>query len=451
MFKKLRNRMLIVNTLIIAALVLGSFSFIYIMTAQNVNRGIDQKLERAVDTVHSQHASRQKEKAPKNAEGDNAPDAPSAQDPPPDAPDAAENPPEIPEGGDAPDDTQEKQIFSLTFTVTTDADGNILEKDIPFELDEDFYSDSINDIIYGEKDEGRIKADTGLWAYKVLQLDTGYVVAFTECQAERSILFSLALVLMLVGLFALTAAFLISLYSANRSIRPVEESYNKQKRFVADASHELKTPMTTINTNVDVLLSHPESTIGEERKWLDYIKTEAERMTKLTNELLYLAKLDHSDSSVILSKVSFSEAAESVILLMEAVIFENRVNLDYNITPDIYVNGSAEQLKQLVMILLDNAVKYTPKSGNISITLTRDSSDAVFKIYNTGEGISDEAQKQIFERFYREDKSRARESGGYGLGLAIAKAITDSCKGSISVKSQKNEFTEFTVRIPIMK
>ena len=170
-------------------------------------------------------------------------------------------------------------------------------------------------------------------------------------------------------------------------------------------------------------------------------------MTKLTNDLLYLARIDHDDGNVIFSKVSFSEAAESVILLMEAVIFENNVNLTYDITPDLFVNSSTEQLKQLVMILLDNAVKYTPKSGDINITLTHESSDAVL----TGVGISEDAQKQIFERFYREDKSRERESGGYELGLAIAKAITTACKGSIKVYSKKNEYTEFTVKIPVAK
>ena len=136
---------------------------------------------------------------------------------------------------------------------------------------------------------------------------------------------------------------------------------------------------------------------------------------------------------------------------MEAVVFESSVNLTYDITPDLYVNGSSEQLKQLVMILLDNAVKYTPKSGDINITLRQESSEAVMKVRNTGEGISEEAQKQIFERFYREDKSRARESGGYGLGLAIAKAIVTACKGNIRVNSEKNKYTEFIVKIPITK
>lgn len=429
MFKKLRNKLLIVNTLIIAALVLGSFSVIYLMTARNVSRGVEQKLDRAL--------SMQKEPRPKDSKKE-----------------PKENDMLKQEGYEPPEprsNEPENQPFSLTFTVITDTEGNIEKTIIPFDMNEDFYSGKMRDIIYGDDDEGRIRTDNGYWAYKVLPIASGYAAAFTDIQAEHTILRNLILILFLVGLVALTAAFLISLFSANRSIRPVEESYNKQKQFVADASHELKTPLTTINTNVDVLLSHTDSTIGEERKWLEYIKTESERMTKLTNDLLYLAKLDHNDGDVMMSRVSFSEAAESVILLMEAVIFENNVNLTYEILPDLYVNGSAEQLKQLVMILLDNAVKYTPKSGDIKITLARDSSDAVFTICNTGEGISDEAQKQIFERFYREDKSRARESGGYGLGLAIARAITAACKGSIRVHSKKNEYTEFTVKIPLVK
>ena len=437
MFKKLRNKFLIVNTLIIAALIIGSFSVIYFTTSTNVNRGINQKLDRAIDFRHNNRNIKMKNdtRPPKTGDGEMPP--PVMED--------------IPNDDVFLEDKDKKQAFSLTFTITTDENGNVIKTDIPFEMDEDFYSDKAADIIFSSDNEGQINSERGYWSYKAVPLEKGYIIAFTECQAEYDMLRNLFIILLLVGIGALTVAFLISLFSANRSIRPVEESYNKQKQFVADASHELKTPLTTINTNVDVLLSHKESSIGSESKWLEYIKTEAERMTKLTNDLLYLAKLDYNDGNVIFSKVSFSEAAESVILLMEAVVFESSVNLTYDITPDLYVNGSSEQLKQLVMILLDNAVKYTPKSGDINITLRQESSEAVMKVRNTGEGISEEAQKQIFERFYREDKSRARESGGYGLGLAIAKAIVTACKGNIRVNSEKNKYTEFIVKIPITK
>ena len=429
MFKKLRNKLLIVNTLIIAALVLGSFSVIYIMTSRNVTNRIEQKLDRAISDY-----TRPDRMPPRHEDGMRPPEG------------------EKPDGREPPPARPENREFSPTFTVICDAYGKIQKVNMPFRLNEDFYSEKVHDIVYSDKSEGHIKTDNGYWAYRVSAIDTGFVIAFTDFQAERAVMLNLFLVLLMVGIFALTAAFLISLYFANSSIRPVEESYNRQKQFVADASHELKTPLTTINTNIDVLLSHPESTIGEERKWLDYIKTESERMTKLTNDLLYLAKLDHNENeNIILSRISLSEAVENIILLMEVVIFENNVNLVYNVAPDLYINGSSEQIKQLVMILIDNAVKYTPRNGDIKIDLFRDSQDAVFTIRNTGEGISDEAQKHIFDRFYREDKSRSRESGGYGLGLAIARAITMTHKGSIRVSSKKNEYTEFKVKIPVCK
>ncbi len=473
MFRKLRNKLLIVNTLIIAALVLGSFSVIYAVTARNVNAGIRQRLVRASDIVRNDHSPKKNDageatqvrepKDPKpsdeGAKPNDAPGEPEGR--PGDIPNDAPNdiPNEAP--NDAPNDApngepseavgrQDTSPVSATFTVKTDSYGNIEEINIPFDLDEDFYTEKMPNIVL-EGDDGEIKSDSGYWAYRVTPTHDGYITAFTECHAEHTMLRNLFLILLLVGVGALTAAFLISLISANRSIKPVEESYNKQKQFVADASHELKTPLTTINTNVDVLLSHEECTIGEERKWLDYIKTETERMTKLTNDLLYLAKLDHGENNMLFSRVSFSEAAENVILLMEAVTFEKNINLSYDIATDVYVNGSSEQLKQVTMILLDNAVKYTPKSGDIKISLTQESSDAVLRVRNSGEGIGEEAQKHIFDRFYREDKSRARESGGYGLGLAIAKAVVTSCRGSIRVASEKNKYTEFTVHIPLMK
>lgn len=431
MFKNLRNKLLVINTLIIASLILSSFSVIYIMTAQNVNHGITQKLDRAISFIRIENEIKNEIK---NSDGA----SPKGDIPP----EPKKEPHKAP---------NERQEFSLTFTVITDVNGDVENIISQFEINEDFYSNSLKDIVNSDKHNGQMRSSNGYWAYKVVPYGESFAVAFTECRSEHTMLRNLFLILLLVGVIALTIAFLISLSSANRSIKPIEDSYNRQKQFVADASHELKTPLTTIITNADVLLAHKENTIHEQQKWIDYIKTEAERMTKLTNDLLYLARLDHDDGNIILTKVSFSQAVESIILLMEAVVYENDVKLQYDIMPNLFVNGSAEQLKQLIMILLDNAVKYTQKSGEISLSLTAEGADAVLRVKNTGVGISEEAQKQIFERFYREDLSRARESGGYGLGLAIAKAITTSLKGSIRVNSHKNEYTEFTVKLPLAK
>jgi signal transduction histidine kinase len=229
---------------------------------------------------------------------------------------------------------------------------------------------------------------------------------------------------------------------------PVQEAFEKQKQFVADASHELKTPLAVINTNVDVLLSNGEDTINNQSKWLNYIKSESERMTKLTNDLLYLTQMDYSDNKLIFTKLNLSESVESIILAMEAVIYEHNLSLNYDVEPELIAYGNDEQIRQVVMILLDNAIKYTNQKGSISVTLKRQNSDIMLSVSNTGEGIHQEHLKKIFDRFYRTDKSRSRRLGGYGLGLSIAKAIIDQHKGKIYAESILNKSTTFFVRLP---
>ena len=210
MFKKLRNKLLIINTLIIAALVLSSFSVIYIMTAQNVNKSISQKLDRAIEFIRPDHNPRQKDNMQKPID-----------DVPPDQNgDVPPNPNTVdPNADNTNKNDKQKQEFSLTFTVITDTDGNVEKVNAPFDLTEDFYTDKINDIIYGSEDKGQIRSSNGYWSYKVVPLDTGFIIAFTECQVEHAMLRNLFLILLLVGVVALTVAFLISLSSANRSIK----------------------------------------------------------------------------------------------------------------------------------------------------------------------------------------------------------------------------------------
>ena len=168
----------------------------------------------------------------------------------------------------------------------------------------------------------------------------------------------------------LIVIYFLSRYFANRSIAPVREAFEKQeKQFIGDASHELKTPLAIINTNADVLLANQEDTIANQAKWLHYIKLETERMTGLTNDLLYLTQMDDSRSTMIHAKFNMSDAVESIILPMDAVIFEKNISLDYNIEPNLTVHGNIEQIKQIILILLDNAVKYSGPKGAVNVTL----------------------------------------------------------------------------------
>lgn len=462
MFKKLRNRLLLVNMIIISALLLGSFGVIYFITWRNVENSSNEQLRVTIDFDRHNRIDRNAPKpaGDENISADNTADGADSIgiEPPRDqpAPNGGAEAPEAPQPADGAaaqsdkrDNKDRRTDMTAHFVIYTDADGNITDVRSPFEMDDDSYTEDISNIISKDKGGGVVYYAGGYWKFMKNTNKDGYIIGFIDFTAERRILISLALILAAVWIAALAAAFLISLRNANSSIKPVEESYNRQKQFVADASHELRTPLTVINTNVDVLLSHKDSTIAEEEKWLGYIKSEAQRMSKLTNDLLCLTRLDHAkngENNEITS--SFSDACENVLLTMEAVIFEKNMSFDYDIEEDIVVNAADTQLKQLVMILLDNAVKYTPEKGSIKMSLKKSHGNAVLKVRNTGDGISEEDRKQIFERFYRADKSRARESGGYGLGLAIAKAICESGGGSIAVDSEVGKYTEFTAKIP---
>jgi signal transduction histidine kinase len=270
---------------------------------------------------------------------------------------------------------------------------------------------------------------------------------FIDVTAQQGILTNLIYTFAIVGLIMLIVIFFLSRYFANRSITPVKEAFEKQKQFIADASHELKTPLAIINTNTDVLLANREDTIENQAKWLHYIKSETERMSGLTNDLLYLTQIDDSRSSMIHAKFNMSDAVETIILTMEAVIFEKNISLDYSIEPQLMVHGNSEQIKQVILILLDNAVKYSRAKGSVNVSLKKQNNDVVLAVSNTGEGIAAEHLDRIFDRFYRTDASRARKHGGHGLGLAIARSIVEQHKGEIYARSVVGEGATFYVRL----
>jgi two-component system, OmpR family, sensor histidine kinase CiaH len=192
-----------------------------------------------------------------------------------------------------------------------------------------------------------------------------------------------------------------------------------------------------------------DDTIRQQSKWVRYIQAETERMSKLTGDLLYLTQMEDAREAAIFVPFSASDAAESVILTMEAVIFERKIALEYEIEPGLSVVGSSEQFKQVVMILLDNAIKYANPEGAIRIRLKRHHHDMLLTVANTGEGIASIHLDRIFDRFYRTDPSRTRANGGYGLGLAIAKAIVEKHKGRVYAKSTLGGWTAFSVQLPL--
>ncbi|MBR1802596.1 MAG: HAMP domain-containing histidine kinase [Clostridia bacterium] len=221
-------------------------------------------------------------------------------------------------------------------------------------------------------------------------------------------------------------------------IKPVLETFEKQKQFIADASHELKTPIAVIMASSEALEKDYET------KWIHNIQSETERMSRLVSNLLDLAKLENGANQEQYALNNLSKTIEISILTLEGLMYEKNITLNYQIEENIQFRCDNDQMKQLMAILLDNAIKHSSKDGEIVVLLKKEKSDIMLVVKNKGEGIPKGSEEKIFERFYRADESRNRDENRYGLGLAIAKSIVTNHGGKISAHSE-NGYTTFQV------
>ena len=238
----------------------------------------------------------------------------------------------------------------------------------------------------------------------------------------------------LIFIFSETIIFLISKLITEWITKPVRESFEKQKQFIADASHELKTPLSVILASSEAFEDNP-----KEKKWLINIKEEANRMNLLITDLLELAKTEQKN--INLKDGDLSKVVELSTLTFEGKAFENNIKIDYDIAPNIKIKMSENSIKQLVEILLDNAVKHSIEKSTINISLREDSNQVELLVKNKGDRIPKGEEEKIFERYYRVDKARNRDSNRYGLGLAIAKNIVLNHNGKISAYSSDDTTT----------
>jgi len=241
----------------------------------------------------------------------------------------------------------------------------------------------------------------------------------------------------IIFIFLETIIILSSLKITKWIVKPVYDSFEKQKQFIYDASHELKTPISIIGASIETLEKHPKET-----KWIETIKDENERMSKLISNLLDLSKSENKKE--IYNQVNLSKIIEKKALSFESLIFENNLKLDVIIEKDILFNCSEEQIKELLNILVDNAIKHSLKESKITISLSKEKNNIILIVKNRGESIPKEEREKIFERFYRIDKSRNRDENRHGLGLSIAKNIVLNHDGSIKVECSSG-YTSFII------
>lgn len=246
-----------------------------------------------------------------------------------------------------------------------------------------------------------------------------------------------------VSLIGLLAVLLLLIFLSGRIVKPFSENYEKQKRFITDAGHELKTPLTIIDADAEVL----EMDIGE-NEWLADIQTQTKRLAQLTNSLIQLSRMEEQPQ---VEKIEFpiSDVVEETVETFQALAKTQNKNLSSKIQPMLSMNGDEKAIRQLVGILMDNAVKYSDDGGRIEITLEKQKNSIQLSVFNTARYISKENLPHFFDRFYRADQSRNSKTGGYGLGLSIASAIVTAHRGKIGATTQDEKSLMIIVTFPI--
>lgn len=338
------------------------------------------------------------------------------------------------------------RVAAMVVEVDGDSNVQLIRNDLHFVSDEDATEITLAVLARGE--ETGVLADYGL-RFLVAEGRLGNQrIALADISAENSIIRSLVTDSLLIGAGSLLLFFLLSLFLANWAVRPVKQAWERQRQFVADASHELKTPLTVILSNAQMLSSAKLADEPKEALRLEHIRTEGQRMKHLVEDLLSLARTDDAGKTLTASPVDVSDVVTNSILLFESAAYDEEKCLESNVWPGIFVRGDAGKLRQLTDILLDNAVKYSPSGGRIEVKLEPAAKgSALLCVHSQGAPIAKEELTAIFQRFYRADK--ARSHGGFGLGLAIAQGIVREHGGKIWAESQPGEGNGFYVLLPI--
>lgn len=247
-----------------------------------------------------------------------------------------------------------------------------------------------------------------------------------------------------LGFIAVLIGSAIGYYMAGRALVPLKEAYDKQKQFAADASHELRTPLAVVMSSADLLLADPSIQNPFLRQVIEDLKSEVKKMTNLVSDLLMVARSDNNALKVNIKRLDLQELLEHVVRIMTPIAEKKNIDLRGENLNRVFVKGDEDRLRQLMIILTDNAIKYTPEGGKVAIGLIEKERVGI-TVTDTGIGISKEDLGKIFERFYRVDKARSREMGGNGLGLSIAKELVRMNGGEIGVESELGSGTRFTV------
>lgn len=319
--------------------------------------------------------------------------------------------------------TEETQFSTRFFSVWLDDEKQIVNTnmDSVSTITEQDVEDYTDKVLKRGKERGWI----GDYRYRIMDTEDGTTVVFVNGNTYNNTSNRLLFTALLVLLGSASLILILTVVVSKRAVRPVAESYEKQRQFITDANHELKTPLTLILSNLDIV----ESELGK-NEWLDDIRSEGERMGLLINQLVTLSRMDESTDSVMREEFNLSSAVADTVSEFESLAEERGHTLTSSISPSVYYYGDESLIRRLTAILLDNAIKYCDAGGNIQLSLTF-RRHPVLTVENTYQDVDKLELNRLFDRFYRADKARTF-SGSFGIGLSIAKSIVKSHKGNIA-------------------
>ena len=354
--------------------------------------------------------------------------------------DDTETPPAKPEN-----DEKDKSRFSVEtpfetryFTVTVDENGEVTDCDLDriAAVDEE----TAEEYTQTAQQKNKTTGFQGIYRYRVTETEDGAKYVFLDCCREISNFRTVLVTTISVSLLGLAAVFVLVVIFSRMVFRPVEESIQKQKRFITDASHELKTPLTIIDANTEVM----EMESGESQ-WTKSTRKQIQRLSGLVQQLVTLSRLDEEKGLEEKCEFNLSEAVSECVQPYESLAQTREKNLTLNIEEDITYTGDERSIRQLAGMLMDNAVKYSSENGNITLTLKKKGKKIFLEVYNDADDLPQGKMDVLFERFYRLDSSRNSGTGGSGIGLSVAKAIVQAHKGKITAENKNGRGLTITV------
>jgi len=336
--------------------------------------------------------------------------------------------------------TPETSFETRYFTVRVSSEGTAIEVDtssiaaISPEQAKEYAEAALS--------KGDSTSYQGYYKYLVVEQSDSTLIIFLDRYPQMQSVRSFFSISCAIAILSLAVMFVLVSLLSKRAINPVIESTEKQKRFVTDAGHEIKTPLAVISANTEVLeLNHGKN------EWTESIRKQTNRLDTLVKSLLTLSKVEEEKVQLVFTELSASDLVWESVISFEALATGQGKHFEVNIQPNLTVNGDESGFRQIVSILLDNAVKYTREQGEISVTLQRQDKAISLEVCNISETLPEGDLNRLFDRFFRADPSRSRESGSYGIGLSIAKAIVQAHKGKIAVRRESDSRICFSVII----